>query len=190
MDAFVGELRLFPYQFVPLNWALCDGTLIPVQANQSLYAVIGNLYGGTPGFNFALPDLRARALVCAGDDPVDDFDPMVAQHGGANAVALTTAHMPPHIHNYQGAQSTLAVRVQEPTGNLQTGIYFKGNPSGTVAAFGYTQDPAPSPVQLNPATLTPFVGSGSGTGNPHENRQPFLAMRWCICTEGYFPTPP
>jgi len=66
MDAFTGEIRLFPYNFAPQNWAYCDGTTLLVQQNPALYSVIGTLYGGTPGQNFKLPNLNGRVAMGTG----------------------------------------------------------------------------------------------------------------------------
>lgn len=58
MEPFLGEIRLFPYNFVPSNWAACDGSLLPINQNSALFALIGTMYGGNGTTDFALPDLR------------------------------------------------------------------------------------------------------------------------------------
>jgi microcystin-dependent protein len=61
MDPFLGEVRLFPYLYVPTGWAACDGTLLQINQNQPLFALIGTSFGGDGRTNFALPDLRGKA---------------------------------------------------------------------------------------------------------------------------------
>ena len=67
MDAFTGEIRLFPFNYAPQNWAFCDGSTLLVQQNPALYSVFGTAYGGTPGVNFKLPNLNGRVAMGAGD---------------------------------------------------------------------------------------------------------------------------
>jgi microcystin-dependent protein len=61
MDEFIGIIKLFAGVFVPENWALCDGALLPINGNQALFSIMGNTYGGDGSTTFALPDLRGRS---------------------------------------------------------------------------------------------------------------------------------
>ena len=71
MDAFTGEIRLFPFNFAPQDWAYCDGSVLTIQQYPALYSIIGNIYGGSAGQNFKLPNLNGRAAMGAGNRPVD-----------------------------------------------------------------------------------------------------------------------
>jgi microcystin-dependent protein len=66
MDPYIGEIRLFPYGFAPVGWAACDGSLLPINANQALFSLIGNSFGGDGQTNFALPDLRGKVPFAPG----------------------------------------------------------------------------------------------------------------------------
>ncbi|MFY8094292.1 MAG: phage tail protein [Niveispirillum sp.] len=187
-DAFYGEIRLLPYTFVPANWLPCDGRQLLIQHYQVLYAVIGRLYGGDGQTTFNLPNLQGRTAVGYGDNPFDTFNPALASSGGAAAVTLTGNTIPPHTHTLNGVQIGQAQRTTTPAGNMLTGIAFR-RPSGTPpVAFPYDAPPqSTGPLGLNSGTLTPFTGGST----PHENRQPALALRWCICVQdGYFPSRP
>jgi microcystin-dependent protein len=191
-DAFIGEIRLFPYTYVPEGWLACNGQQVSIMQHQVLYAVIGLAYGGDGKTYFNVPQLQGRVAVGQGDDPLDIFDPVLASHGGAKTVTLSATTLPPHDHTVTGVQAALAKRSTEATGNLLTGVTFKPT-SGTVnpTSFPYNPTAGAVPVPLHPATLSPFVGGTNGIPQPHENRQPALALQWCICaTSGDFPPRP
>ena len=58
MDTFLGNIMLFPYNFAPSGWHLCDGTLLQISQNTALFSLIGTKFGGDGQTTFALPDLR------------------------------------------------------------------------------------------------------------------------------------
>ncbi|MBV9174337.1 MAG: tail fiber protein [Chloroflexi bacterium] len=62
MDPFIGEIRLLPYNFAPIRWALCDGSSLQIAENQALFALIGTVFGGDGQTTFSLPDLRESPL--------------------------------------------------------------------------------------------------------------------------------
>ena len=59
-DPFIGEIRTFGFDFAPRQWAHCDGQAIPLVQNTTLFALLGNTYGGDLKTKFMLPDLRGR----------------------------------------------------------------------------------------------------------------------------------
>lgn len=184
MDAFTGEIRLFPYIFVPEGWLACDGSLQSIQQYPALYSIVGVKFGGDGQSTFGLPDLRARVAVGAGDDPTDTFDPPYGQAGGAEGIGLNSAQVPPHSHTvYMAAVGKN--RVSSALGN------YIGPPAGIVGGKAITArsftTALQTPVALNPGTLAPFPG---GT-DLHENRQPYQALQYCICCLGdYYPVRP
>jgi microcystin-dependent protein len=192
MDAYIGEIRLLPYVFAPQGWLACDGSIYSARNYQALYSVIGNYFGGSVSQStFAVPDLRSRTMVGSGNDPTDAFDPPYATSGGYEQVPLTTSTVPPHTHTLTGANVKAALRVASPTGNyvgpLSTNVAVANvvinNQAFTVASDGGYP---PQPVLMNAATVSPFVGGTAG----HENRQPYLAMQFCINWDGWFPVRP
>lgn len=193
MDAFIGEIRLLPYGFAPDGWLACDGTLCSINQYQTLFAVIGNSFGGSLNQGtFGLPDLRARTMVGVGDDPTDTFDPPYATSGGYEQVPLTAATVPGHTHTLNAANVKAASRQASPVGAyigpLSTNVAVSGSVVNTpsfVSASSSGGLPAGA-VPLNAATISPFTGGMAG----HENRQPYLAMQFCICWNGIFPVRP
>jgi len=62
-NPFVAEIRVFPFNFAPKGWALCDGQLMPISQNTALFSLLGTTYGGDGKSNFALPDMRGLSLI-------------------------------------------------------------------------------------------------------------------------------
>jgi microcystin-dependent protein len=85
-DPFVGEIRLVAFNRVPPGWARCDGQLLSISQNTTLFSLLGSTYGGDGKSTFALPDLRGRAPLHSGpDDPMGERSPIpptVAPHPG------------------------------------------------------------------------------------------------------------
>jgi microcystin-dependent protein len=159
-EPFMGELRLMSFNFPPRSWAQCNGQLLPINQNQALFSLLGTRYGGNGQTNFALPDLRGRTPIHAGNGTTQ------GQQLGSEYHVLTQAEMPPHQH---------ALMAFSSSGN---------QPSPAVLAsannvYGPPQDITP----LSPQTI-----AGVGSGQPHENRQPALVLQWCIALFGIFPS--
>ncbi len=168
-NPFVGDIVLFAGSFAPQGWHLCDGSLLPVSQNQVLYSLIGNTYGGTPGVNFNLPDLRGRIPVGVGQLSTGGGNYVVGSPGGTEAVTLTLPQIPQHTHAAR-AQSAAATQP---------------GPAGAVWANGGTQNlygPAPANTTMNPAVIAPTGGS-----QPHDNMMPFLPLNFVIATQGAYP---
>lgn len=49
-DPVLGMIMLWPCNWVPSGWALCDGTQMPIQQNQTLYSLLGTLYDAVGEF--------------------------------------------------------------------------------------------------------------------------------------------
>src|SRR5437870_7248427 len=59
------EVRLFPSWSTPAGWSACKGQLLPINANQALFSLLGMNFGGDGRTKFALPNL-SKAAVPAG----------------------------------------------------------------------------------------------------------------------------
>ena len=112
MDPFIGEIRLVPFNFAPRGWAICAGQLLPINQNQALFALLGTTYGGDGRTTFALPDLRGRIPVGAGQPPAGSSYPLGAT-GGQETVKLTTGQLPGHAHAVHA--SSAAGTTKNPT---------------------------------------------------------------------------
>lgn len=175
MDPFIGEIRIFPLNWAPYGWALCDGSLLQVNQNMALYSLIGTFYGGTAGTNFNLPDLRGRVAVHFGSPGIQ-----VGTKGGTETVTLTAAQVPQHTHTVNAVNAA-------------------GKNSGAKAhhiAAAVTPETTPAPVPLystnasNPVTLNPATVGTTGGGAGHANVQPYLVLGYFIATQGIYPTRP
>src|SRR5439155_18983562 len=96
-EPFLGEIRLFGFNFAPRGWAFCQGQLLPIAQNTALFSLLGTTYGGNGQTTFALPDLRGRVAVGFGQGPgLSNID--LGQVSGAETATLTQAQMPAHGH--------------------------------------------------------------------------------------------
>ena len=87
---YVGEIRMFAGNFAPAGWMFCEGQLLPISENETLFQLIGTTYGGDGQATFALPDLRGRIPVHQGNGIV------LAETGGAEEITLTAEPDPAH----------------------------------------------------------------------------------------------
>jgi len=165
-DPFLGEIRVFSFNFAPRGWAMCRGQLLPISQNQALFALLGTQFGGNGQVNFALPNMRSRVSVGSGQQA------FVGQQLGSPTHTLTTSEMPAHTHALIGTSARVAAT--SPVGNV-----FAANPAlASQGTYGNVAD-----AQAHPEMI-----ASAGGSQPHENRQPYLAMNPCIALQGIFPS--
>jgi microcystin-dependent protein len=174
---FLGQITLFPYNFAPRGWANCQGQLLPISQNTALFSLLGTMYGGNGTTTFALPDLQGRAAV--GQGPLvggSTYD--LGEQDGSESVALTTSTMAGHSHSV----------------NATTGQGSTNAPAGALLATAALGPPRASNRGnvYNPAApntgLVPASVVSAGSGQPHNNVQPSLVLRYCIAINGIFPS--
>ena len=168
-DPFIAEIRIFPFNFAPKGWALCDGQLMPISQNTALFSLLGTTYGGDGKSTFALPDLRGSAPMHPGQGPgLSLYD--LGQSGGSDSVTLLQSEMAGHSHQMRGA-------AQDPA--LAKAI----NPA---ASWSLSQGggiyQAAQNTQLAPEAVGP-----AGGDQPHNNMQPYLTFNFNIALQGVFP---
>lgn len=168
---YVGEVRLFAGNFAPSGWAFCNGAILSISENETLFQLIGTTYGGNGVTTFAVPDLRGRVPIHQGTGN-GLSGRIIGETGGVESVTLTVSQMPVHTHAV-GAD-TRAGTSTKPQGR----VWSASAPSLTYAA------PAGANTTLNPATVL-----ASGGSQPHENMLPFLAVNFIISLFGIFPSP-
>ena len=186
MDAYIGEIRLMAIGFTPQGWFPCDGRSLSIQTYTALAAVMGNRFGGDGKTNFNLPDLRGRVVVGVGDDPSDAFDPTFGMGGGAPAVTLTDLEVPSHTHALSGATLGQNARVATAEGNYLSGMARVNSSTSIENTKPFATSASVPAVLMNPNTLAPF----NGGSDPHENRQPYLALGYFINYDGIWPQRP
>jgi microcystin-dependent protein len=172
VDPFVGEIRVFPFNFAPTGWAQCNGQLLPIAQNTALYSLLLTTYGGDGKSTFALPDLRDAVPVQAGQG-TGLSNRALGETGGNDAVTLLQSEMPAHGHGLFAAN--FPGDIQAPTPNVAIARSAGGN--------AYQSVVNQSLVQMSPQTLAP-----AGGDLPHNNLQPYLVLRFCIALQGVFPS--
>ena len=175
-DAFVAEIRIFPFNFAPKGWAECDGQLMPISQNTALFSLLGTTYGGDGKSTFALPDLQGRgAMHTGGAQPGPGLSLRdLGEESGVEFVTLLTSEIPVHTHRFGGAVDANGTN-QSPVGSI-----WAQAPNGRGSLACYHE--APPTGALNAIALTT-----SGGGLPHNNLQPYLVLNFCIALQGIFP---
>ena len=162
---YVGEIRMFAGNFAPAGWMFCEGQLLPISENETLFQLIGTTYGGDGESTFALPDLRGRVPIHQGSGFT------LAETGGSEEVTLTVSQIAAHSHplvasnglgNDPNPQSNLLAE------SSVVSMYQAGNPATAMAAQSV---------------------SSVGGSQPHTNFQPYLCVDFIISLFGIFPSP-
>lgn len=167
-EPFVGEIRMFGFNFAPKGWAFCSGQILPIQQNTALFSLLGITYGGDGRSTFALPNLQGRAPLFWGQGPgLSDYSQ--GQTGGTTTVTLAANQMP--AHNHPMSATTTNGSQLAPAGNIW---------AQDVGGANFYAPTATSPMN---ATI---VGQAGG-GQAHDNMQPYLAVNFCIALQGIFP---
>lgn len=173
-DQFVAEIRIFPFNFAPTGWAMCDGQLLPISQNTALFSLLGTTYGGDGRSNFALPNLQGQAPMQPGQGQGLSLRDL-GESGGSESVTLLQTEMPAHTHQL-GADTLDPSDLNVPNQNRvlaqSTGVF----------AF------QPSNAGVQPMSMQALTPAGGGL--PHNNMQPYLTLNFCIALQGIFPQRP
>ena len=170
-DPFVAEIRIFPFNFAPTGWALCNGQLLPISQNTALFSLLGTTYGGNGQSNFALPNLQGSAPMHPGQGPGLSLHDL-GETGGSETVSLLGSEMPSHTHTMRandgdGTSPTPAANVSSAPGADRDIFWYKNGP---------------------PNAIMKSDASGITGGNlPHNNMMPYLTVNFCIAMQGVYP---
>ncbi|GAB3798579.1 tail fiber protein [Humibacter antri] len=167
-EPYVGEIRMFTGNFAPVNWAICDGSIVSIAQYDTLFQLLGTTYGGDGQNTFALPDLRGRAPLHAGTSA--GYTVQQGQAAGVEQVTIVASQLPDHSHSAMG--SSQPANRTSPAGNVWAA--WADNP--------YSDD-APS-AALSPSALGPAGGSQA-----HDNMPPFQVINFIIALAGIYPSP-
>ena len=168
-DGYIGEIKIFGGSFAPAGWAFCDGSLLETGNYEVLFALLKNTYGGDGVNNFALPDLRGRVPIHAGQGNGLSARTL-GETGGAETVSLTTAQLPSHSH---------VPRVNDGKGEADTPAGNFWAASSKIAQF--------VAADLANTTMNSGAVQANGADESHENMLPFLPLNFIICLDGDFP---
>src|SRR5687767_3316527 len=162
-EPFLSEIKIVSFNFAPKGWALCNGQFLPINQNQALFALLGTTFGGNGQTTFALPDLRGRTPIHAGNGHT------LGERAGEQAHTLSISELPQHTHVL----------------NANSGQGTSTTPQGAVLAK------APANTYGTPTSLSAmYAGSvtNAGGSQAHLNMQPFLTLSFCIALQGIFPS--
>lgn len=169
MDPFLGQIQAFGFSFPPQGWAFCDGQLISIAQNTALFALLGTTYGGNGQTTFALPDLRGRSMIHAGQGP--GLSPIVqGQTGGVENVSILIGNMPAHNHSVTVSVNTATGEDAVPTNKIAS------------STNAFSED----------ITAGSFLGGVNqqtvGGSQPLAIRNPYLGVYHSIAMQGIFPS--
>ncbi|NCP10570.1 MAG: phage tail protein [Sphingomonadales bacterium] len=172
-DAYIGEIMLVGFTFCPRATTEANGQLLAISSNTALFSLYGTTYGGNGSTTFALPDLRSRVPIHFGQGPgLSNYN--LGQSGGVETTTMTIAQMPAHNHIAVVNVSRTDADTRSPAN-----AYF-----ARAAGNTYEETTAPTGDQMNAGTVTT---QNAGSGQAQTNIQPYLALRYCVVTQGIFP---
>lgn len=169
-EPFLAEVRIVGFNFAPRGWAFCDGQILPINQNQSLYSLLGTTYGGDGRTSFALPEFRGRTPIHKGRSnggPVH----ALGQKSGEETHTLAVSEMPQHTHMLSASSSNASS--EDPTNQSWAKSTERIYAASTAASA---------------TAMSSSLIANSGGGQAHENMQPYLAMNFCIALQGLFPS--
>jgi len=172
-EPFLGEIKMIGFNFAPRGWAYCDGQVMPINQNQSLYSLLGTTYGGDGRTSFALPDLRSRTPIHRGDG----FS--LGQKGGMETVTLTTGEMAVHTHTVHGTSADADSATVGPNANMGYARVVETETGDLI----YGDISAASTVAMANGVVSTTEG-----GQAHPNMQPYTTLGFCIALQGLFPS--
>lgn len=172
-EPFLAEVRIVGFNFAPRGWAFCDGQILPIAQNQSLYSLLGTTYGGDGRTTFALPDLRGRTPIHVGRSNGGQ-DHRLGSKSGEETHTLSASEMANHSHSLNATGATASAST--PEGNLPAQVG-----SGVDAVYS-------SGSEVLGQSFASSSVLNAGGGQAHENMQPYLALYFVIALQGLFPS--
>jgi len=170
-DQFIGEIRIFGFNFAPQGWAFCQGQIMSISQNTALFSILGTNYGGNGTSNFGLPNFQGNVPMHWGNG-AGLTSRVVGETGGESSVQLLSLNVPAHTHSLLANISPSNLTI--PNGAR---CYARSNPG-----FAY------APVNASLSTMAPEAIGAAGGGQAHNNLQPYLVLNFCIALVGIFPS--
>ncbi|ULH17533.1 tail fiber protein (plasmid) [Deinococcus sp. KNUC1210] len=174
MDPFLAEIRVFPFNFAPKGWAMCNGQIMPISQNTALFSLLGTTYGGDGKSTFALPDMQGNVPMMPGQGSgLSLYD--LGQSGGDETVTLLLSELPKHTH------SLMADALDPADLNVPAANRVLAQSQGV---FAYQSSTA-HVVPMSPQALMTV-----GDNQSHSNLMPALVLNFCIALQGVYPQRP
>jgi microcystin-dependent protein len=174
-NPFLGEIRMFGFNFAPQGWAMCNGQLISLSQNTALFSLLGTTYGGNGTTTFGLPNLQSRVPIHFGQGSgLSNYT--LGAFGGVETVTLSVAQTAAHTHLVYADGDVGSNNTPNPSGNALATFVAGSNIYATAAGF------------KKAVTMNPLMIAAAGGGQPHGNIQPFLVLNFCIALFGIFPS--
>lgn len=170
---YLGEVRLFAFNWCPVNWVQANGALLAISSNAALFSLLGTYFGGNGSQTFGLPNLSGSAPY--GQLYNGQGQPFGATYG-QSTVTLTIGNLPPHTHQLLG--STANLNTASPAGAI-----FGTDPNSSAKFYAPSGSAANTPMAANAIGIT-------GSGVPISIQSPALSMNWCVATSGIYPSRP
>lgn len=169
-EPFLGQINIFPYTFAPRGWAFCQGQLLSIAQNTALFSLLGTTFGGNGQTTFALPDMRSRLAIGPGQGPgLSSYD--LGEQAGSESVTMTIETMAAHMHPV--------------TFNVNNSEGGTTNPEN---AYLGKADPGPYAAAQNANGGAQPATGPTGGQQPFTIIEPYLALNFCIATEGVYPS--
>ncbi len=176
MEGVIGVVTCFAADFAPKYWATCDGQILPIAQNQALFSILGTAFGGNGTTTFALPDLRGRTAISAGQLSGGSFY-QVGQPVGNETTTMTQNNMP--IHTHSGAFASKLTADADAGSQVEAEFGF---PAQYGSAYATTAN-----ATMAPAAYAVTIGL-TGGNLPIPTRSPYLVINYIICLQGIFPS--
>lgn len=181
IEPFIGQTVWVSFNFCPRGWAPANGQLLAISQNQALFSLLGTTFGGNGTTTFALPDLRGRQQVGAGQGP-GLSNVIIGERAGAETLTLTVQNLPAHTH---GGAPTATLGASSAQGTSAA-------PAGNVLADGrtariYRSGLADTPMDASSLSVSASTSS-TGNGQPVANVAPYATLTACIALQGIFPS--
>jgi microcystin-dependent protein len=170
---FVAEICIFPFNFAPKGWVVCDGQLLPISSYTAVFSLLGTNYGGDGRSTFGLPDLQGSIAIHT-DEFSGSGQYFLGQSGGEDTVELIESEIPQHTHTVTADGNHLHDTLASPSG----GYFVNASPNLTFSSG----QASPSLASMNPA----MVGVAGSSGG-HNNLMPYLTLTFCIALQGVYP---
>lgn len=182
-EPFIGEVKIFGFNFAPRGYATCQGQIMSIAQNTALFSLLGTTYGGNGQTTFGLPNLQGRAPIGQGQS-TGGSSYVMGQLSGTESISLVTSQIPQHVH----ALGPLAAVKIKASSALADELSANGNFPAT--------NPNYAAYSGNGATPNVYMGSSeisgttalTGSGLPFSILNPYLAINYSIAINGLFPS--